>query len=63
MFSNIPGFIILDVSVFIFLVLGGLIGYYRGAPGADFADRFLYPYLLYLHFSDQISAYVELCSI
>ena len=61
MFSNIPGFIILDVSVFIFLVLGGLIGYYRGAPRALISLIAIYiPYLLYLHFSDQISAYVEL---
>lgn len=61
MFSNIPGFIILDVSVFIFLVLGGLIGYYRGAARALISlIAFYIPYLLYLHFSDQISAYVDL---
>ena len=61
MFSNIPGFIILDVSVFIFLVIGGLIGYYRGAVRALIALIALYiPYLLYLHFSDQISDYVDL---
>ena len=61
MFSNIPGFIILDVSVFIFLVIGGLIGYYRGAARALIALIALYiPYLLYLHFSDQISDYVDL---
>ena len=61
MFSNIPGFIILDVSVFIFLVLGGLIGYYRGAARALISLIAIYiPYLLYLHFSDQISAYVDL---
>ena len=61
MFSNIPGFIILDVGVFIFLVIGGLIGYYRGAARALISLIALYiPYLLYLHFSDQISAYVDL---
>ena len=61
MFTDIPGFIILDVSVFIFLIIGGLIGYYRGAARALVSlIGFYIPYLLYLHFSDQIADYVDL---
>ena len=60
MFST-SGYIILDVGMFIFLILGGLIGYYRGALKATISLLSFYvPYLIYLHFSDQISHYVDL---
>lgn len=60
MFST-SGYIILDVSMFVFLILGGLIGYYRGALKAVISLLSFYlPYLIYLHFSDQISSYVNL---
>lgn len=55
------GYIILDVSMFVFLIVGGLVGYYRGALRAVISLLSLYlPYLIYLHFSDQISGYVDL---
>ena len=55
------GYIILDVGMFIFLIIGGLVGYYRGALRAIISLLSLYiPYLIYLHFSDQISHYVDL---
>ncbi|MGC6484569.1 MAG: hypothetical protein ACON4P_02770 [Candidatus Puniceispirillales bacterium] len=60
-FNNIPGYIILDVSLFIFLLIGGVIGYYRGAARAFIAlIAFYIPYLIYLHFSDEIASYVDL---
>ena len=58
MIGDFPQYIILDVFMFVFLIFGGLVGYYRGALKAIITLLALYlPYLIYLHFSDQISFY------
>lgn len=60
MIGDIPQYIILDVFMFVFLILGGLVGYYRGAIKAIIMLLALYlPYVIYLHFSDQISLYTS----
>jgi len=59
--ADIPGFIILDSAMFAVLIAGGVLGYYRGAIKSFILLVAIYiPYLVYLHFSDHISAYVNL---
>ncbi|MCE2516309.1 MAG: hypothetical protein J4F41_00450 [Alphaproteobacteria bacterium] len=58
--SFIEPYMVLDVGMYVFLIIGGLVGYYRGAikAGITLASFYL-PYLIYLHFSDQISDYTS----
>ena len=61
MASDIPGFMVLDSAMFVLLIAGGVLGYYRGAIKAFIMLLTIYiPYLIYLHYSDHISAYVNL---
>lgn len=61
MASDIPGFMVLDSAMFVLLIAGGVLGYYRGAVKAFIMLLTIYiPYLIYLHYSDHISAYVNL---
>ena len=59
--ADLPGFIILDSAMFVVLIAGGVLGYYRGAVKSSILLLSFYiPYLIYLHYSDHISAYVNL---
>ena len=61
MSADIPGFIVLDTAMFVVLIAGGVLGYYRGAVKSLILLLSIYiPYLVYLHFSDHISAYINL---
>lgn len=60
MVGYIEHYMILDVAMFIFLIIGGVVGYYRGAIKASITLLAFYlPYIIYLHFSDQITGYID----
>lgn len=61
MSDPVPGYIVLDTVMFVVLIAGGVLGYYRGAVKAGILlASFYIPYILYLHFSDQISEFVSI---
>lgn len=59
--SDLAPSIILDVVMTGLLLIGGLVGWFRGAlKGAVVLASFIAPIIIYLHFSDVIADYIQI---